>query len=128
MIELRVLNGRKAGTQTIARRLPFVVGRAPADDLVLEDDGVWERHLAIRCQGESLLLTAGPEAMVALNGERVQEAVLHNGDLLDVGSIKLRFGLSPTRQHPLWLRESLTWAALALLSLGQIALIYFLAE
>jgi len=128
VIELHVLNGPKAGARIIARRLPFFVGRAPSDHLVLEDDGVWERHLTLRCQGESLLLTAGPEAFVALNGEQVREAALKNGDLLDVGSVKLRFGLSPTRQHPLWLRESLTWAALALLSLGQIALIYFLSE
>jgi hypothetical protein len=128
VIELQVLSGQKAGTRAVATRLPFRVGRLPANQLVLEDDGVWERHFSIRRQGDQLMLTAEPEAFVALNGERVQEAVLHNGDLFDVGAVKLRFGLSPTRQHSLWLRENLTWVAVALLCLGQIALIYLLSE
>jgi pSer/pThr/pTyr-binding forkhead associated (FHA) protein len=126
VIELQVLNGQKAGTRAVATRLPFLVGRVPANHLVLEDDGVWERHLSIRRQGNQLLLTAEHEAFVAVNGERIQEAVLRNGDVFDVGSVKLRFGLSPTRQHSLWLRETVTWVALALLCLGQIALIYLL--
>jgi len=63
---------------------------------------------------------------VAVNGQRVQEAVLRNGDLIEAGSVKMRFGLSPAPQHSLRLREGLTWFALAVLCLGQVALIYWL--
>jgi len=52
--------------------------------------------------------------------------VLRSGDVIEAGSLKLQFWLSETRQAGLRLREGLTWAAIAAISLGQIALIYWL--
>jgi len=40
----------------------------------------------------------------------------------------MHFALSPTRHRSLRIREALTWIALAALCLGQIALIYWLAQ
>ncbi|HWQ91015.1 MAG TPA: hypothetical protein VN673_05035, partial [Clostridia bacterium] len=59
-------------------------------------------------------------------GQPIQRALLRNGDDIDLGGLKLQFWLSETRQKPLAFRELLTWAGIALISLAQIALIYWL--
>jgi len=51
---------------------------------------------------------------------------LRNGDLIQIGSSKLQFWLSETRQFSLGLREWLLWSGIAIISMGQIALIYLL--
>ena len=127
MIQLNVLTGRKAGVQVVARRFPFAVGRGESCGLRLEDPGVWERHLDIHWQGQELRLVAHPSALVSLNGDPVQEVALRSGDLIGLGSVNLRFGLSPMPQRGLRFREILTWIALAAVSLGQVALIYLLS-
>jgi predicted component of type VI protein secretion system len=129
VVQLQILNGTKAGTRWVAGHLPFSVGRSPDDDLRLEDPGVWEHHCHIELRDDSrAALVGSPEALTVINGQRVQEAVLRNGDVLDLGSIRLQFGLSSTRHRSLRLREWLTWFGLALLSLAQIGLIYLLSE
>ena len=64
--------------------------------------------------------------MASLNHLPVRQASLRNGDLIELGAVQLQFGLSPTRHRSLRLREVLTWIALGLLCLGQVALIYWL--
>jgi len=49
---------------------------------------------------------------------------LRNGDLIEVGPLKIQFWLSETRQRSLRTREFFTWFALAALCAGQIVLIY----
>ena len=79
---------------------------------------------------DAVLLTpppfANPNALVTVNGQRFEENVLHNGDTLGIGSVQIQFWLSETRQRGLRLREWLTWTAIAIISLGQIAAIYYL--
>jgi hypothetical protein len=127
VIQLDVLNGTKAGSQWVARRFPFPLGRSPQAALVLADPGVWEQHAAFTLRsGEGVMVSAATDAFVAVNGQRVQQAILRNGDLIEAGSVKMRFGLSPAPQRSLRLRETLTWFSLAVLCLGQVALIYWL--
>lgn len=128
MIQLSILTGRKAGTQVVACRLPLAIGRASGSGCLLDDDGIWDRHAELELCDAAVQITAGTGCSVSINGERVQEAVLRNGDLLELASVKVRFGLSPTQQRNLWFREALTWVALAVVSLGQVALIYLLSE
>ena len=45
MLQLKILSGKTAGTEWVARRFPVRIGRASNSDLRLEDDGVWEEHL-----------------------------------------------------------------------------------
>lgn len=127
MIQLTILTGRKAGTRAEARQFPFVIGRAPSCSLVLEDPGVWERHLELHYLESGLSMVTGPEALASLNGEPVRESRLRDGDVLELGSVKLRFAFSPMRQRGLYFREALTWVALAAISLGQVAIIYLLS-
>jgi pSer/pThr/pTyr-binding forkhead associated (FHA) protein len=127
VIQLSVLSGRKAGAQTVARRFPFRIGRAPSAHLALEDEGVWERHLEIHLERkEGFILNVHRDAWALVNGQPVRHARLRNGDLLECGSAQIRFHLSPPRQKTLRLREVLTWISLILLCLGQVALIYWL--
>ena len=124
MVQLQILSGKKAGAQFTASRLPLQIGRAAGADLLLEEPGVWPRHLQISRQGRDLVCQAEADALLSINGVQVDHAVLRSGDVISIGALKIQFALSPVRQSSLRWRESLTWAALALLCLGQIVLIY----
>jgi predicted component of type VI protein secretion system len=127
MIQLKVLSGKKAGTAWVARRFPVRIGRSASAELQVEDSGVWDQHLELHFDpAEGIVLSAQPNALAAVNGEAVQQTVLRNGDAIDIGSLRLQFWLSETRQADLRLREGFTWAAIAAISLGQVGLIYWL--
>lgn len=127
MVQLKLLSENQAGTAAVARRFPFIVGRSEQSHFRVDAPGVWDRHFELQLDREGTIsLRALPNALVILNGEKVAQCPLHNGDTIEIGSAKMRFWLSETRQRALWPREALTWLGLALLSLGQIAVIYFL--
>ena len=127
MIQLKILSGNTAGAELVARRFPVRVGRSPQADLRLEEAGVWDSHLLISMDpADGFVLTVQPGALAFINTQPVERAILRNGDLIEVGAAKMQFGLSPTRPRGLRFRESLTWIALALLCLGQVALLYWL--
>ena len=127
MIQFKVLGGIRTGVEWQARRFPVRIGRAPEADLRLEDEGVWDLHLVINPpQRAGFVLTVQPGAFAAINGQGVERSVLRNGDLIELGAARLQFGLSPTHHRSLRLREVLTWILLALLCLGQVALVYWL--
>lgn len=102
----------------------MLVGRAADGDLSLEEPGVWPRHFQITRQGRDLVCQAEPNALLSVNGVQVDRAVLRNGDVISIGALKIQFALSPVRQSSLRPCEWLTWAALALLCLSQVVLIY----
>ena len=105
MIQLHVLSGKKAGDRLDARRFPFRVGRAPQNDLPLEDDGVWEQHLTLEFQRKNgICLTAAPNAIVTINGKQAASTLLRNGDIITLGSAKIQFWLAPAPQRGLQLR------------------------
>ena len=127
MVQFQVLSGRKAGTVWVARRFPVRIGRSATADLHLEEDGVWDQHLQLDLNhGEGFVLSAQSPALVSVNGQAVHQALLRNGDTVDIGSIRIRFWLGEARQRGLRFREALTWAGIATVSLGQVGLIYWL--
>ena len=88
---------------------------------------MWDQHLQIDFkQAEGIVLSALPNALVTVNGQSVHQTVLRNGDSIDIGSLRMRFWLSETRQVGLRFREGLTWAGIAAICLGQVGLIYWL--
>jgi len=108
-------------------RFPSRVGRSPQADLTIEGDGVWEWHLQFDLDPvQGVVLHPSPEAFTMVNGLPAEVMALQNGDLIEAGSVKMRFGLSPTRQSSLRLREMVSWTALGALCLGQVWLIYWL--
>ena len=127
MVQLKVLSGKKAGTIWEARRFPVRIGRSAGADLRLEEAGVWDDHLQLSFDpAEGIVLSAQPDAPAFVNGEPVSQAVLRNGDAIEIGSLKMQFWLSETRQTGLRFREGLTWASIAAICLGQVGLIYWL--
>jgi pSer/pThr/pTyr-binding forkhead associated (FHA) protein len=127
MIQLNILSGKKAGTQPVARRFPFRIGRAAGNELQLDDDGIWDRHLILEFNRQKgFILTTAPNALSTVNGEPVQATVLQNGDIITVGSAKLQFWLAAAGQRSLSLREAFVWLLLAVVTTGQFALIYWL--
>jgi hypothetical protein len=127
MVLLKVLSGKKAGTTWVARRFPVCIGRSSAADLQLEDSGVWDQHLQLDFNPQAgIVLSTQPDALATVNGQPTRQSVLRNGDTIEIGSLRLQFWLSETRQAGLRVREGLTWAGIAAVSLSQIGLIYWL--
>jgi pSer/pThr/pTyr-binding forkhead associated (FHA) protein len=127
MIQFNILSGKKAGNQFVARHFPFRIGRATGNDLQLEDDGVWDRHLVLEFQkSEGFKLTTSANALAAVNGEPVQSKILRNGDTLTIGSAKLQFWLAAARQRGLRFREFFIWALIIAVTSAQLALVYWL--
>ena len=127
MIQLQVLSGKQAGSDILVCHFPFVIGRAADANARFSDAGVWDRHCEIRFRhDEGFQFAAQPDAALLVNGERMKTGVLRNGDLLELGSVQLRFWLARSRQKGLRLREGLTWAALFVLFVAQAAIIWSL--
>jgi pSer/pThr/pTyr-binding forkhead associated (FHA) protein len=125
MIELHILAGKKAGSQSVVRRFPFHIGRANGNDLQLNDDGTWDQHLTLGFHRRNgFTLAAAQNALVMINNQPVQTALLHNGDVITLGSVKLQFWLAAARQRGLRLRERFVWALLLIVVLSQFVLIY----
>jgi predicted component of type VI protein secretion system len=126
VVQLQLLSGNRSGTVFQANHFPIRAGREPGLDLTLDDPGVWQRHFFIDWRPEGLFLEAEREAFLSVNDTPTPRAVLRNGDIITLGSLKIRFSFSPVRQSSLALREWLTWIALGALCLAQVALVYLL--
>jgi len=127
MVQFDILSGKKAGTRAVACRFPFRIGRAPGNELQFDDDGVWDRHLTVEFNPVSgFSLATASEAIATVNGNRIQTAVLRNGDTITAGSVRIQFWLAAARQGGLRRREYFVWTLLALVTLGQFALLYWL--
>ena len=127
MVQLKILTGKKAGTAYTTRRFPVQIGRSATAQMQLEEDGVWDQHLQLDFSpGDGFVLTVHENALASVNAEPIQRTRLRNGDLIQLGSSKLQFWLGETRQVSLGWREWVLWSGIAIVSLGQVGLIYWL--
>ena len=68
------------------------VGRSPACDIVLDDASVSRRHALLARRGEATFVLDDRSLNgVRVNGERVSEAALHDGDALVLGKVAVRY-------------------------------------
>jgi pSer/pThr/pTyr-binding forkhead associated (FHA) protein len=68
------------------------IGRSPAGDIVLDDRSVSRRHALIARRGvDTVILDDRSLNGIRVNGERVNGAVLRNGDTIVIGQVTLRF-------------------------------------
>ncbi len=127
MLQLKVLAGRMAGTEVVARHFPFVIGRGTDCDLVLPDEGVWNKHLELRL-GSDLRLEAifNTDVCGVINGESAATAALRSGDVATLGAAQIQFWLAPAGQRPSSGREVATWALIALVAAVEVAAVYLL--
>jgi pSer/pThr/pTyr-binding forkhead associated (FHA) protein len=127
MIRFKIVSGKMAGTERVARHFPFRIGRSPTTDLQLDDAGVWDQHLELKFDSTAgFVLTTHPQALTTVNGLPVREAILRNGDAIEIGALKMLFWLGDTRQISLRFRECATWVAFVLVVVVQLGLIYWL--
>jgi predicted component of type VI protein secretion system len=127
MVQFKILSGKMAGSEHVARHFPFRIGRAASADLRSDEQGVWDEHLELAFHStDGFILTAQPNAIATINGQPFREAVLRNGDAIEIGALKLRFWIGATRQKSLRFREWLTWIGMALIVALQLRLIYWL--
>jgi pSer/pThr/pTyr-binding forkhead associated (FHA) protein len=127
VVRLQFLSGKRIGGSVVARRFPFTVGRDPEACLPLDEAGVWERHIQVKLEaGKGFCLEARAGCPVGVNGNSVTQARLRNGDILELGAVKLRFMLSEMEQRSFAPREICTWLAMVSLCAAQVALLYWL--
>ena len=90
---LVVLRGPKAGSRFLLDHDVTTAGRHPDSDIFLDDITVSRRHAEVRRSGiEYLASDAGSLNGTYVNRERIDgQAVLHNGDELQIGKFKLVF-------------------------------------
>ena len=120
MVQLRVLSGKLAGVLWGARQFPVRVGRSSNSDLQLEEDGVWDSHLAIDFRAaEGFVLQSQAGALTWVNEESTDQTTLRNGDIIALGSVRLQFWIGEARQTALGLREALTWAGILAVAITQ---------
>ena len=90
---------------------------------------MWDDHFELSLNPvEGFIAEVLSHALLLHNGEQTERAVLKNGDLIEIGGAKLRFWLTEAPQRNLTLREGFFWTVLILVTLGQVALIYWLMQ
>jgi pSer/pThr/pTyr-binding forkhead associated (FHA) protein len=68
------------------------IGRSPSAAIVLDDASVSRRHALVARRGErTVILDDRSLNGVTVNGKRVTEADLHDGDAITVGRVALRY-------------------------------------
>jgi pSer/pThr/pTyr-binding forkhead associated (FHA) protein len=68
------------------------IGRSPASDILLEDPSVSRRHaVMVHRDGRAVLLDDRSLNGIFVNGERVGEAALTDGDAIVIGHVSLRY-------------------------------------
>jgi pSer/pThr/pTyr-binding forkhead associated (FHA) protein len=68
------------------------IGRSPASDIQLEDPSVSRRHaVVIHRGGRTMLLDDRSLNGIYVNGQRVGEALLNDGDWIAIGHVSLRY-------------------------------------
>jgi len=129
MVQFRILSGQRSGQLCSLDHFPCVIGRSSRADICLEDPGIWEKHVELRLDSSrSFLFSAFPETLVAVNGHALREGAMRNGDVVEIGAVRLQFFLRETTQKALALREGLTWVSLGVLAVAQAWLIIWLLQ
>jgi hypothetical protein len=68
------------------------VGRSPANDIVLDDASVSRRHALLARRGEAMVVLDDRSLNgIQVNGRRVSEAPMRDGDTLLLGHVTLRY-------------------------------------
>jgi pSer/pThr/pTyr-binding forkhead associated (FHA) protein len=89
-VRLIVLTGHRVGEEAAVTEA-LVIGRLPECGLHVDETGVSRRHAEVRLEGEEVWLRdLGSSNGTKLHGARVSEAKLADGDVFEVGHVKVR--------------------------------------
>jgi len=94
---LVVRSGPNAGSKFALDKDVVTAGRHPDSDIFLDDITVSRRHAEIVRAGDGYRVRdAGSLNGTYVNRERIEEAALNHGDVLQVGKYKLHFVIAGT--------------------------------
>ena len=129
-VRLERLDGDFLGQQVETCNFPFKIGRARNCHHRIEAKGVWPCHLILEESGENgIIVNSESEASLRINSLVASKSVrLKNGDLLEFGSVSLRFWLAPIDQMGQRTTEFIIWLGLGVLILGQATIIAWLLK
>jgi len=98
---LAVQQGALVGRTFPLRFAEITIGRALDNDVVLESNDISRRHVRIEPAGTLLrLIDLGSTNGTRVNGRRVQEHLLRDGDLVELGSTQLVFRVGDPAASP----------------------------
>src|SRR5918997_1123068 len=81
-----------AGKRTVLSGSRVLLGRSRDCDIQLDDPNTSRRHAEVRREGNAWVIAdLGSTNGIKVNGSRVAEAELHQGDEVTLGLIRLRF-------------------------------------
>ena len=128
LAQLQFLTGQPHRHYIWPNEFPVRLGRGSDCALRIEEEGVWEHHVAIKLDDENRFqLMRLSDASVMVNGEPMTEfQPLANGDVLALGSVKLQFWLGTVQQQRLSTREAAVWALLTAVTAVQVCLLLWL--
>jgi hypothetical protein len=90
LISLDADSTRHPITKTAVR-----IGRKPDNDLVMKNDSVSSHHAEILKRGDKFIIAdLGASNGVFVMGKRVEKMALENGDIIELGEVRLRFTLN----------------------------------
>lgn len=124
MLQFKALSSDSPGASWVASHFPFTIGRAGSSHLRLEQAGVWDRHAIVELDAEEGFVLVGQAgALLRVNGESVERARLHNGDVIECGGARLQCWLAEVQRKDQRVREALLWIGLVLLTIAQVVII-----
>lgn len=90
---IRVVQGRNEGKEYIVSKARTTIGRDELSDIGLFGDrNISPLHAAIEAgNGRHTIRDAGTSIGTVVNGQRVAEQVLRDGDVIEIGSMRLEF-------------------------------------
>lgn len=92
MASLVIITGENAGNHYHLTNRPLTAGRDPARDIQLIDPKVSRKHFQVRKDGDGYILVEMKSRNgVYVNGEKVSEKPLVDGDEIQAGDTVLRY-------------------------------------
>jgi pSer/pThr/pTyr-binding forkhead associated (FHA) protein len=89
-VALVVLEGDGAGENILVTRLPFVIGRGKKATMRISNETVSRRHarLCLSADNRLELIDGGSVNGTFVNAERIEAALLEDGDQIRFGSVR----------------------------------------
>jgi len=88
-ISLIVLEGQREGERLQVSRLPAYLGSGDYSDIVLPARGVLDSHARLSLSDNDLVLSSLSSGRLQVNDQEVDRAVLRDGDILELGELKM---------------------------------------